>query len=121
MVLLDYELVLDNNTCNDTISGNNLQSVSVDCDNKNVSKCFSPGTSLQVLTSPMECARACKGIVSRFMFGTNESNNGLCDEQGCICSCGKNAIDDVQCDHANRLGFKTYQFLEEDIGRHLHL
>ena len=121
MVLPDYELVLNDNTCNDTAKGNNLHPESIECVNKNVSKCFSPGTSLQVMTSPMECARACQGLVSRFMFGTNESGNDHCNEQGCICSCGENVINDVQCDHPNRLSFETYQYLENEIGRDLQL
>ena len=117
MTSLEWELVINDKVCNGTDQILNRNPLTVNCANANITQCLTLGRHLHLKTSPSECARACKGISFAFMFGSNETDNSKCNEQGCICSCGQNIDDNDQCDQPNPQGFQTYQFVQSDIGR----
>ena len=116
MISLEWELAINDKACNGTDPIGNRNPSTVNCANKNITQCLTLGRHLHLKTSPSECARACKGMTLTFMFGSNETDNSRCNEQGCICSCGQNIDDNDQCDQPNPQGFQTYQFAQSDIG-----
>ena len=116
LFLLEWELSIRDNSCNKTVQLLNSNPSIVDCTDKNVSQCLNTGRHLQLTTSPFECARACQGLSSIFMFGTNESDVNRCNGQGCICSCGPNIIAGGECDKTRRHDFETYRYAKEQIG-----
>ena len=83
--------------------------------NKNISQYLNSEPNLQVMPSPLECARACRRQTS-FMFGTNDSDISRCNEKGCICSCGQDIIHDTECNRTAIHGFQVFQFLQEKRG-----
>ena len=113
------ELVISDHTCNKSAQLPESNPSIVDCSGKNVSQCLNSGRHLQLTTSPFECAQKCKGLLPMFMFGSNETDTNRCNDQGCICSCGQNIIANGECDTKRQYGFKTYQFVNKQIGRNL--
>ena len=114
--MLEWEVTIPDKSCE---QAHVLNPSIVDCGGKNVRQCLDLGRHLTLTTNPAECAIACKGLVSMFMFGSNESDISQCNERGCICSCGENIIFDGKCDNTRRHGFQTHQFIKETIGKSL--
>ena len=92
-----------------------LNSSIANCGNKNISQYLGSEPNLQLMPSPLECARACRSHES-FMFGTNDSDIKRCNETGCICSCGQDINHDVKCNQTTTHGFQVFQFLQERRG-----
>ena len=118
---IEWELAVNDKTFNGTERVLVTNPSIVDCGYKNIAECLNSGRHLQLKTSLLECARACKGLVSTFMFGSNESDISRCNEQGCICSCGQNIIDNSKSDQRDLHGFDTYQYSQEEAGRSLQV
>ena len=57
-----------------------------------------------------ECAKACKGIASMFVFGTNDFEVDRCNAQGCTCYCETAAKDDGTCQIVDHKGYRLYRF-----------
>ena len=64
------------------------------------------------LDSVQECADACYGAASMFVFGTNEFGNAHCDSNGtqCLCLCETSATDDGTCDMSDHTGYNLYKY-----------
>ena len=59
------------------------------------------------MTSVSDCANACKGNASMFIFGTNEFGEKRCDGDGCSCYCET----DKNCDMVPHNGYRLYTFI----------
>ena len=57
-----------------------------------------------------ECAKACKGLASMFVFGTNDFEVDRCNAEGCTCYCETAAKDDGTCQIVDHNGFRLYRF-----------
>ena len=60
-----------------------------------------------------ECAFACKGVASMFIFGTNDFGTNRCSTSNrskCKCWCQKGASADGSCSAHNHNGYKLYKY-----------
>ena len=63
------------------------------------------------------CAKACEGISSLFIFGTNDFQvedkikGTRCDSDGCKCWCETAAGEDGTCTQEPHPGFRLYKFV----------
>ena len=62
-----------------------------------------------------ECAMACNGVSSMFVFGTNDFGTTRCYADGCTCLCETGAKDDGTCDTVSNKGYHLYRFGTEGI------
>ena len=64
------------------------------------------------LDSLQECADACYGVASMFIFGTNDFGKDRCESNGkqCDCYCETSANDDGTCDITDHDGFRLYKY-----------
>ena len=116
-MVLEWELITSSRICNTTKHDHSLNTSTIDCGNGNLSQCLKSKQNFQITTSAAECARACMGQASRFMFGTNDSDISWCNSKGCICSCAQNISAYDGCNKTVRDGFQTYQFFTDKRGR----
>ena len=57
-----------------------------------------------------QCAESCRGISSRFAFGTNDGGVKKCTENGCPCFCETAAENDGSCMTMDSNGYNSYKF-----------
>ena len=57
-----------------------------------------------------ECAKACNGVASMFVLGTNDFGAQRCHADGCECFCETGAKDDGTCATVDHKGFHLYRF-----------
>ena len=57
-----------------------------------------------------ECAMACDGVSSMFVFGTNDFGTTRCYADGCTCLCETGAKNDGTCDTIENKGYHLYRF-----------
>ena len=62
------------------------------------------------MDSIAKCAKACSGVASMFIFGTNDFGVVRCFSDGCKCVCETAAKDDGSCDTVDHKGFRLYEF-----------
>lgn len=74
---------------------------------KEKKKCSGSESTQGKMTSVSDCANACKGYASMFIFGTNEFGSKHCDEDGCSCYCET----DKNCDMVSHNGYRLYKFI----------
>ena len=70
-------------------------------------ECIGSETNQGKMTSVSDCANACKGNASMFIFGTNEFGQKRCDGDGCYCYCET----DKNCDMVSHNGYRLYTFI----------
>ena len=66
------------------------------------------------LDSLLECADACYGVASMFIFGTNDFGDPRCEDNGkqCKCFCEDSANVDGTCDTIDHNGYRLYKYTE---------
>ena len=59
------------------------------------------------------CAKACEGISSMFIFGTNDFGHARCERNGkqCDCYCETSANNDGDCYMLDHKGFSLYKYI----------
>ena len=61
-----------------------------------------------------QCADACNGVSTMFIFGTNDfvSHSFSCNDNGCKCWCETSAKDDGTCDIIKDEWYRLYKLTE---------
>ena len=62
------------------------------------------------MESVEECAEACTGVSSMFIFGTNDFGKKRCNWKGCKCYCETSAAADGTCKVKNHRGYRLYRY-----------
>ena len=70
------------------------------------------------LESVEECAEACTGVSSMFIFGTNDFGKKRCNWKGCKCYCETSAAADGTCNVKNHRGYRLYRY--DTWGNYFH-
>ena len=70
------------------------------------------------LESVEECAEACTGVSSMFIFGTNDFGKKRCNRKGCKCYCETSAATDGTCNVKNHRGYRLYRY--DTWGNYFH-
>ena len=88
-----------------SFSGTVLEQEKKECKGKEESK--------GKLDSVQECADACFGVSSMFIFGTNDYGTARCEGNGkqCQCFCETSATDDGSCDITDHNGYRLYKYI----------
>ena len=74
-----------------------------------------------------QCAVACKGWSTLFVFGTNDFGTNRCNDEGhCRCYCETQALKDGTCSQIDHAGYRLYKFTGRDylwlvVSRCVHL
>ena len=56
-----------------------------------------------------DCAKACIGKASMFIFGTNDFGVDRCDGESCQCFCETSANADGTCNMVENKGYRLYK------------
>ena len=70
------------------------------------------------MESVEECAEACAGVSSMFIFGTNDFGKKRCNWKGCTCYCETSAAADGTCKVKNHRGYRLYRY--DTWGKYFH-
>ena len=70
------------------------------------------------LTEIGDCASACIGISSMFIFGTNDFGTNRCYDDGCECFCETSASPIGSCNTISHEGYRLYKYQLPEPGNH---
>ena len=70
------------------------------------------------MDSIAKCAKACSGVASMFIFGTNDFGKKRCNRKGCKCICEVEAAYDGTCNTKRHRGYRLYRY--DTWGNYFH-
>ena len=72
-------------------------------------ECNGPEIWAGKLKSLEDCATACRGIASMFIYGTTDFGTKRCDSEGCNCVCETPARSGA-CEEVDHKGYRLYKY-----------
>ena len=72
-------------------------------------ECSGPEMVAGKLKTLADCAQACRGIASMFLYGTTDFGTKRCDSEGCNCVCETNARSG-DCEEVDHKGYRLYKY-----------